>query len=321
MGAVERDGGSSSRPTNQLHFERQFALSSGNNEFLSFTCPGCQKRLKAPPAMAGKRIGCPKCATAIKVPGPVAPKSNEDDWLSLDEPAPPPKQKASDSEKNAPRNTQPSAQRTVAEPTDPAITTTVAVQKESKLPPSSGQSVFDDDLPDLVPLQPSAELSKKDRPVAESPKLQPVKPPKPSPTNPSADDLVFPDIDLPEISLEPEDDSAKRRPTLSPTLDLDDIELEALSPSGPPQKSPKPNSANQSNAGKKSVLNGSLEQLSQDQAALAEHLQLPSEEEFSFPCKVCGTLLYARESKVGSNTRCPDCFSEFRCPSIKPMAM
>ena len=43
-----------------------------------------------------------------------------------------------------------------------------------------------------------------------------------------------------------------------------------------------------------------------------------ADEEFSFPCKVCGTLLYTSVSRVGSMTRCPDCHSEFSIPSRPP---
>jgi hypothetical protein len=59
----------------------------------------------------------------------------------------------------------------------------------------------------------------------------------------------------------------------------------------------------------------SQEQLARDDAALNEYFKPPVDEEFSFPCKVCGTLLYASASRVGSMTRCPDCHSEFSVPS------
>jgi hypothetical protein len=59
----------------------------------------------------------------------------------------------------------------------------------------------------------------------------------------------------------------------------------------------------------------SQEQRARDEAALNEYFKPPVDEEFSFPCKVCGTLLYASASRVGSMTRCPDCHSEFSIPS------
>jgi hypothetical protein len=63
------------------------------------------------------------------------------------------------------------------------------------------------------------------------------------------------------------------------------------------------------------VLRGSLEQMSRDEAALREYFQPPDDESFSFPCKVCGTLLYSEVSRVGSMTRCPDCHSQFSVPA------
>jgi hypothetical protein len=38
-------------------------------------------------------------------------------------------------------------------------------------------------------------------------------------------------------------------------------------------------------------------------------------EEFNFPCKLCGSLLGSSHSKIGTQTRCPDCYSTFSVPS------
>lgn len=63
-------------------------------------------------------------------------------------------------------------------------------------------------------------------------------------------------------------------------------------------------------------LSAALDQLSNDGAVLSSYFQAPpSDEEFSFPCKVCGTLLYSSTSRIGSMIRCPDCHSEFSVPS------
>lgn len=48
------------------------------------------------------------------------------------------------------------------------------------------------------------------------------------------------------------------------------------------------------------------------------YLPESNDEEFAFPCKVCGSLLYTSLSRVGTMTRCPDCHSEFSVPS-RPM--
>jgi len=38
------------------------------------------------------------------------------------------------------------------------------------------------------------------------------------------------------------------------------------------------------------------------------------EKEYSYPCKVCGTMMYAKPSDVGSMVHCPDCYSEYSVP-------
>lgn len=54
-------------------------------------------------------------------------------------------------------------------------------------------------------------------------------------------------------------------------------------------------------------------------AFAAEHLGLEAgelkESEFSYPCKVCGTTMYAKPSEIGSMVHCPDCYSEYSVPS------
>ena len=42
---------------------------------------------------------------------------------------------------------------------------------------------------------------------------------------------------------------------------------------------------------------------------------IPLRTDFRYPCKVCGTSMYAEIDDVGKNVRCPDCYSEFSIPS------
>src|SRR5437763_724195 len=39
---------------------------------LTIACPGCGRRLKAPDALAGRRLPCPACKTEVHVPEPPA---------------------------------------------------------------------------------------------------------------------------------------------------------------------------------------------------------------------------------------------------------
>jgi hypothetical protein len=63
------------------------------------------------------------------------------------------------------------------------------------------------------------------------------------------------------------------------------------------------------------VLQDAPDQSARDEAALREFFQPADDEDFTFPCKVCGTLIYATVSRVGKMTRCPDCHSEFSVPA------
>lgn len=53
---------------------------------ISFVCPECKKKLKAPDQAAGKSVPCPQCKTRLTVPAPQANEEFETPWL--DEPTP-----------------------------------------------------------------------------------------------------------------------------------------------------------------------------------------------------------------------------------------
>jgi len=127
--------------------------------------------------------------------------------------------------------------------------------------------------------------------------LSPAVSPSESPV--AARRSVF-DDDLPDL-MPFEQPAAPQAPSLS---------LDGLPPPATPTSKP--------SAGGAGKLQGSLEQLSREEASLSEYFQPPSEDMFSFPCKVCGTLLEAKVSRVGKKTRCPDCHSELPVPAPKP---
>ena len=62
---------------------------------------------------------------------------------------------------------------------------------------------------------------------------------------------------------------------------------------------------------------GSLDENTTEEPVVEVDFAIPIDEEFRFTCKICGTYLYANESRVGTKTQCPDCYSEFLVP--KPM--
>ncbi len=149
-----------------------------------------------------------------------------------------------------------------------------------------GASLFDDDLPELAPLVQSA--------LQYEQALSP--PPSPSSPAPAARTRLG---------------GAKKEPPKDKELSgLEEFESEfKLSPPEPaPRKKMTAGIENEdiANALDKLVLPGN--------ALDVAGSPTPKEAEFGFPCKVCGTRMLAAVSKVGTNTRCPDCFSEFLIP-------
>ena len=279
-------------------------MSTGSSEQLSFTCPQCDKKLRAPSKLAGQKLNCPKCNAPIRVPGVVLEKKDDDDWLALDNDA-----KVTDS--NLP----------VEQPD--LLLQPLTTQEPSK-PSSSSvakRSVFDDDLPDLLPLEnPTVAAT----PV--TPKSSPAKPAVSKPiaanpaekrnavaTKPAAGTKPASKPDRPSSKSDRPSSKSGNVDTSLPSID--DVDELHLSPIVPPTNV-STNSHNTALPGP--MLVGSLEEIMLESKALDVPSVRPQEEEFGFPCKVCGTRLYTSISKVGTRTRCPDCFTEFRVPAPPP---
>ncbi|MCY2984916.1 MAG: hypothetical protein NTY15_14935 [Planctomycetota bacterium] len=240
-------------------------------------------------------MSCPKCSSPIRVPGVVESKNDDDDWLALNsqlESPPPREAKKPVDEKSKPF--QPKSPIATLPQNESAKIPELSDLDELRLAPpqesssnhsssaktSSGKSLFDDDLPDLQPFDdPSSTASEK-----------PFEPK--SPTTAAKSTPAKPSLDLPDIAL--------------PDLDLSDIPLAPLEP-------PKPKK-NSSKDRRSPILSGSLEELSLESSALIGPLDSIGDEEFSFPCKLCGSLLCSTRSRVGHQIRCPDCYSEFSVP-------
>ena len=258
-------------------------MSNVNPDLLNFACPTCQKKLRAPLNLAGQKLVCPKCSSPIRVPGVVESKSDDDDWLSLDSPSEPKnvptpisqpvsRPKKADTPTPAPIPSPPSA--TAApdefrlapveqnEPKTSNISSTATTNQTSTAsdvssPKTAGRSVFDDDLPELLPADEPLVVTST---PPSKPKLKSTQATKPI----SKPELNLPDIQLPDFGKE--------------DFPLAPLESETLI--GP--------------------------------AASVDN------EEFSFHCKLCGSLLSSRRSQIGTKTSCPDCYSKFRVPNSPP---
>jgi DNA-directed RNA polymerase subunit RPC12/RpoP len=242
---------------------------------LKFECPKCTKRLKAPEKLSGKKLSCPHCGASILVPGVIKSVAMEDDWLELDQPSVAKEPVLEDAYRNedAPPNLDPELN---LEP----VSKNQVPKQSLKGTENKKVSIFDDDLPDLAPIDfPEPESA----PAATAPNV------KPSSKAPAA--------------KPPQANSA---PSILDSLD-DDI---PLAPLVPPKKG----------AGQKTLTSSALEDLMLESEALIKTSDLDVGDEFSFKCKVCGTTLYVRESQIGTLARCPDCYSESVVPkpTVKP---
>lgn len=290
-------------------------MSTGSSEQLSFTCPQCDKKLRAPAKLSGQKLSCPKCSAPIRVPGVAPSKNDDDDWLSLDNDA----GTRATIAKAAPvelevKATNPSANSLEQEDLllQPLTLSTAAKPPTSAAPANSAtptnvakRSVFDDDLPDLLPLESPPSSPKPDAPKPAA--LKPVTP-KPGSSKPASTKPTPPES---QSSKPASGSKTGAKPsnfdTSLPSFgDVDDFPLAPLEPQGNARSLPGP------------MLVGSLEEIMLESKALEVSSVRPQEEEFAFPCKVCGTRLHTSISKVGSRTRCPDCYSEFSVPSPPP---
>lgn len=273
-------------------------MSTGSSEQLSFTCPQCDKKLRASSKLAGQKLNCPKCNAPIRVPGVVLEKKDDDDWLALD-----------NDEKVTNSNLPVEQSDLLLQPL-----TTQETPKPSTSSSVAKRSVFDDDLPDLLPLE--------NPPVAATPVTQKASPAKPAVAKPTAanpsekrNGVATKPAAGTKPASKPDRPSSKAGNVDTSLPSMGDVDELHLSPLVPPNNV-STNPLNTALPGP--MLVGSLEEIMLESKALEVPSVRPQEEEFGFPCKVCGTRLYTSTSKVGTRTRCPDCFTEFKVPAPPP---
>lgn len=281
-------------------------MSNDRPELLNFACPQCQKNLRAPSSLAGKKLACPKCSASIRVPGVISANNDDDDWLKLDMAESvdeQPTSKAVRAPKTFPEKAIAPLKEATLSKTSDTVTATGAgtsvgagneaetrneddeFRLEPVSPPSKvSRSVFEDDFPDLIPTESS---------------------PSPS-TLPSELDAV---------------PSAKKKAEPKKMAQPRTNNKSESQPGSSGNSKHKPNS-NTTDSKPKPLLVGSLDEMILETPALGDSFVVPSDEEFRFACKNCGTFLYANKSRIGSKTRCPDCHSQFVVPKpfVKPIS-
>jgi DNA-directed RNA polymerase subunit RPC12/RpoP len=127
-----------------------------------------------------------------------------------------------------------------------------------------------------------------------------------------------------EFRLAPVETTPAKKVTtpLLPVNPLDDFDLgdfDNLAPPVEPSRSPE--------AARIAATKGSIGTSSSQQNAIplsgppkkpSAQSSAPLRTDFRYPCKVCGTSMYADINEVGSKVRCPDCYTEFSIPSPPP---
>ncbi len=264
-------------------------LSNSSDKILEFQCPKCAKRLRATSAAVGKRLKCPGCGQPVKVPGPTASTADDDDWLSLDEPAAPsPGEGGLDALSNDVADTAPAGNNKPASRDASNRSSQPATSSKSPTVPSTSRSA-------------SASPAKSDAAKSETAKSETAKSEtakSDAAKNDAAKTSSIFDDDLPELA---ELESPKPRTSSFDHLDIEGLE-ELVPPKIQPSAAKKPAAAEQPK-----------KELSKKEAALEK-----ANQQYRVPCPACGTPQYVTVAQQGKTIKCPDCFLDFKIPPPPP---
>jgi DNA-directed RNA polymerase subunit M/transcription elongation factor TFIIS len=303
-------------------------LSNVHPELLNFACPQCQKNLRAPSSLAGKKLACPKCSASIRVPGVISANNDDDDWLKLD-----------------------MAEPVDEQPTSKPATSKPATSKPATSKPATSKPVRDPrSFPEkaITPVKEAAPSETSDTVTATGAgastgagsstgagtsagagneadtgneddefRLEPVSPPSKVSRSVFEDD--FPDLIPTESSPTPATRPSELNAVPSAKKKTEPKKMAQPGSSGNSKHEPSSNATDSSKP--KPLLVGSLDEVILETPALGDSFVVPNDEEFRYACKICGTFLYANKSRIGSKTRCPDCHSQFVVPKpfVKPI--
>ncbi len=229
-------------------------LSNDRPELLNFACPQCQKKLRAPQSLAGQKLACPQCSASIRVPGVISANNEDDDWLKLDmaesvdeQPTPKPVRDAktnpataiapskaaapsptagTNAATNAGTSAKPGTAAGVGKQPDTqnADTQNADTQNdddefrlEPLSPPSKvSRSAFEEDFPDVLPIESSPSLSARPSKIDAIPSAKKKTEPKSQPSSSG------------NVKRKPSSNSTDSKPLLVGSLDELILEAPAL---------------------------------------------------------------------------------------------
>ncbi|MCA9128103.1 MAG: hypothetical protein KDB22_13505 [Planctomycetales bacterium] len=256
-----------------------------SDEVFYFQCPKCSKRLRAGSSIIGKRVKCPGCQEAVRVPGVVEPVANADDqWLSLDAPA------ISDV----------AARKKAAE----AVRDTKQAERQKSRTKSPSSRASRDNVPHSTASRDSKAENRHakndDAVVAGAPDINVAKSSDEEPAlvaegTHQARRSIF-DDDLPALAeLEPTSRPSRsdEQVLAAHVANSDPMDLDSLIPDMPGASAP-------------------------PVTPLYVEDDSSADPEYRITCKTCGTYQYVKLSTKGMKIKCPDCHSEFRVPGPPP---
>ncbi len=307
-------------------------MSQDSSNKIELPCPSCQKTLRVPANVLGKKVKCPSCSEVVRLPAVAPLRPEEDDWLNLDAPALQPdtiqtakptqksgyvwEKKGSSESSSVPKSVAPDKSETPkkAFPTtgDELVESTEEKVVRKSIPsPLANRGkelvVQTDDLPPL-PFDDDVATPSAKAPVREAKK-----------------ESVFDDDDFMKLAPAVEvkkpsftddrwlEELPEELPTKDPvranfpTSGLNSLEGKVKEPVSKPKEPAPPR-------GKNVVVIDDVDSMS-DVPLHAKRSEVPDElAEFPLKCKVCGTLMYVALKQVGTMIRCPDCFIDIMVP-------
>jgi DNA-directed RNA polymerase subunit M/transcription elongation factor TFIIS len=261
-------------------------------------CPKCQAAVSVAPSQAGQRVQCPSCLKPFLAPkslaGTASASAEDEDWLSLADPATPPVATRPSAESQSAKSQSAKSRAAESKPEDSQAGQPESAEAESEStesePVKSGPGGFF--LTD--PTEESPFLDEAD--FFEQPNHDSA-----TPADSPTEDLF---ADLPPLE-EPVPSSGKT------TAETDSDRTDGVAAG-----------FNASAAFADELLGAAAEQFAdpQDETRRADSARQPSarslapDEEFRVNCPICGTVMYAKAKQSGKTVRCPDCHSDIRVP-------
>ena len=276
----------------------------------SLQCPRCNGSVRVTDQAAGRRVKCPHCQQTFLAPGiDRSGEKQDDDWLSLEEPATPTAASPRTAGSEAPNS---NLKVSKAPRSNSSGSKKPSIQPPLKLPPD--QDILGEDLFENAPvfsnsadasfpdLSGEAIDSEEEEFVLKLPEKATLKTPSKTskPTTLGAGFLQDEEAILKEYAGDDFDDFTSESEPLPSTMRSSRAKGVHAQPGATGQ-------------GKHSNPTASPKRNQTDSTKTAQPIEYASE--YRVTCKVCGSFIYAKATQAGKTIKCSDCYSEILIPS------